>query len=420
MAWNEPGGNPPPSQDPWNRPPNNRGKKNEGPPDLDEIIQKITNFIQAALGGKKPNPAANSSQHNGLILVLLIPIAMLWLASGIYTVQAGWNSVELRLGKHTETVGPGLRWRWPWPVGQNELVNVDNRFSLQIGAVGKAALNAPSESAMLTRDEAIVDVRIEVQYQITKPEAFWFNVVSPEASLKEVVESATRERVGQNDLDDILTVGRSQLAADIKLLAQTVMDRYGTGITITNLNLQDAQPPEPVQDAFSDAIRAREDEQSLKNKADAYERRVVLEAAGEAAKELNNARGYHDRVIAQATGEAARFSLLLTQYQKAPNVTRERLYLETMESVLANTSKILMDETAGNLTILPLDQLLNRAPQSNSTHNSSSMSTLPSASPRIEPAKTAPILEDIPTSNQTTGIDANERSRTYLSREVLK
>lgn len=361
MAWNEPGDSNKPDlnkpkngeRDPWDR--NNR--RPDTAPDLDEILNKIKGIFSS--GSNNSNRNSDQSTNNGSPKLGFIPVLIfvgaigLWAASGIYIVDAGKQGVELVFGKYYRTSTPGLNWRYPSPIGAYRIINTENRFSQKLGTVGPG-----SDNQMLTKDEAIVDVQIEVQYQITDPQKYWFNVNDPDATLKQVVESAARERVGQTNLDDILTSGRAQLMAEVKALSQLVLDKYGAGITITNMNLQDAQPPNAVQSAFSDAIRSREDEQSRRNQADAYERQVVLEAEGEAAREINNAEGYRDRLIAEATGEASRFNQIYAAYKNAPAVTRMRLYIETMEQVLSKTSKIIMDEQGNNLMLLPIEQML--------------------------------------------------------------
>jgi membrane protease subunit HflK len=243
------------------------------------------------------------------------------------------------------------------------VVDVEQRRAEEIGyrSGGRQTTmrSVPREALMLTQDENIVDVRLSVQYQIKNPRDYLFNVRDPDLTLRQVIESAARETIGKNTMDFVLTEGRSNIVADIEELSQKILDSYGTGLQLTNVNLQDAQPPEEVQDAFADAIKAREDEQRLKNEAEAYANEVIPKARGQAARRLEEASAYKEQVIAQAEGEASRFEQLLAEYQKAPGVTRERLYLETMESILARTNKVIMDVSGGNsLFYLPLDRIL--------------------------------------------------------------
>jgi membrane protease subunit HflK len=215
---------------------------------------------------------------------------------------------------------------------------------------------------MLTQDENIVDVRLNVQYQIQDPRNYLFNVVDPQETLRQVMESAARESIGKSTMDFVLTEGRSDIVADIKAISQEILDRYGTGLSITNVNLQDAQPPDEVQAAFADAIKAREDEQRFKNEAEAYRNEVIPKARGQAARRLEESSAYRDQIVAKAEGEASRFEQLLGEYQKAPEVTRQRLYLETMESVLGRTNKVILTGEGSNnsLFYLPLDKLINQ------------------------------------------------------------
>lgn len=319
-------------------------------------MNKLLGTVKAFFGGS--GSSTGSSKGMGLIGAIIAGVILLfWLATGFYTVDAGQKGVELFLGKYSKIKDPGLTWRWPSPVGEHRIIDIQRRFSQKIGG---ATSGGRRNSVMLTKDENIVDVRVEVQYQIDNfdPQKYWFASVSPDETLKQVVDSATRERVGQTLLDDILTEGREQLMQEVKELAQSIVNNYGIGLVITNMNLEDAQAPLEVQDAFSDAIRAREDEQSRINQSLAYKSKVEEEARGEAARELEEAEAYRERKIAEARGEADRFAQLLSAYQKAPEVTRKRLYLETMEEVLESTHKIILGEqNQNNLMMLPLERL---------------------------------------------------------------
>lgn len=359
MAWNEPGGN---NRDPWGG-----GGRNQGPPDLDEIIRKLSGKFGGLFGGKRSGDSGDSgggpvrSGSVGLVVIAAIVIIG-WLLSGIYIVEEGKRGVELRFGRYSTTTMPGLNYRWPFPFERVEVVDVERRRAEEIGyrsaGGGQAARPVPREALMLTQDENIADIRISVQYQIKDPQAYLFNVLDPDNTLRQVIESAARETIGKSTMDFALTEGRADIVADVKALSQIILDQYGTGLQLTNVNLQDAQPPEEVQDAFADAIKAREDEQRLKNEAEAYANEVLPKARGQAARRLEEAVAYREQVIAQAEGEASRFEQLLAEYQKAPAVTRERLYLETIESVLSRTSKVMVDVEGGNnLLYLPLDRL---------------------------------------------------------------
>ena len=412
MAWNEPGGN---NRDPWGG-----NGRDQGPPDLDEIFRKLSNKFGGLFGGKGGgNNSGGGSGGSlrvssfGFWLVVLLLLS-LWLFSGFYIVEQGKQGVELRFGKFTTITESGLSYHWPWPLEEVEIVDVAQRRAEEIGyrtGVNRQAANRSvlRESLMLTEDENIVDVRLSVQYQISDPKNYLFNVKDPDATLRDVVESATREIVGKSTMDFVLTEGRSDVVARVKELSQEILDEYQTGLIITNVNLQDAQPPEEVQDAFADAIKAREDEQRLINEAEAYRNEILPRARGEAARQLQEADAYKDQVIAQAEGETRRFEQLLTEYKKAPDVTRERLYLETMERVLGDSSIVLMGvEQGNNLFFLPLDQIMNKGTDNNSALRNS-----------MGPS----IARELPNSqNRTSPINSNSSSSrfrdTTRSREV--
>ncbi|MBL8250256.1 MAG: FtsH protease activity modulator HflK [Candidatus Competibacter sp.] len=404
MAWNEPGGG---NRDPWSG-----GGRDQGPPDLDEVIRKLSAKFGALLGGRRGGGRLDSSGpgsgYAGIGLIVGLIAVVGWLIASIYIVDEGTRGVVLRFGKYRETTLPGPHLRI-FPIDRVEIVNIEQRRFREIGYRSgggnrqqPGVRSVPKEALMLTQDENIVDVRLAVQYQIKDPRAYLFNVFDPESVLVHVVESATREIIGKSTMDFVLTEGRSDIVANIKTLSQRVLDNYppgalrlagdggtaaktteppliksapqdektadlqdagdsskGIGLQIITVVLQDAQPPDEVQDAFADAIKAREDEQRLKNEAEAYSNEIIPRARGQAARRLQEASAYKEQVVAQAQGEASRFDQLLAAYQKAPAVTRERLYLETLETVLSRTSKVLLDaQGTNNLLYLPLDRLL--------------------------------------------------------------
>lgn len=389
MAWNEPGGGG--NRDPWSG-----GGRDAGPPDLDELIRKWTSKLSALLGGQGGGPSPPSSTGGaggtgsgagGMLWIIAIIAVVGWLVASIYIVNEGERGVVLRFGKYLKTTMPGPHIRL-FPIDQVNIVNLEQRRYREIGyrrsgAAGtqqSAVRTVPEEALMLTQDENIVDVRIAVQYQISDPRAYLFNVQDPESVLVQVVESAARETIGKSSLDFVLTEGRANIVADIKTLSQKILNDYGpesgasqptaagnggqgAGLQIVTVVMQDAQAPEEVQDAFADAIKAREDEQRLKNEAEAYANEVIPRARGQAARRLQEASAYKEQTIAEAQGEANRFELLLAAYEKAPDITRERLYLETVESVLARSSKVLVDvKGTNNLMYLPLDRWLKSSP----------------------------------------------------------
>lgn len=337
MAWNEPGGG---NRDPWN--PNGRrggGGGGDGLPDVDQMLERLKNRFK----GRGPRSGGMSSGGAGLVAAA---IALLWLASGFYVVDEQERAVVMRFGAYVGTAEPGLRWHLPWPVERVEKVNVT-----QVRQVTE-------RSDMLTQDENIVDVELKVQYRVSSAQNYLFSQADPDTTLRQVTKSAVREVVGRNKMDFILTEGRQEIAERTQQILQERLDAYDSGLIVTEVNLQNVQAPEPVQDAFADAIKAREDQERLKNEAEAYANDRLPRARGAAARELAEAIAYRDRLIAEASGESARFSALVAEYRKAPRVTRDRLYLEAMSEVFANTSKVVVDtDQNGPMLYLPLDQL---------------------------------------------------------------
>ncbi len=355
MSWNEPGGD---KKDPWS------GRKSEnGPPDLDEAIRSFQEKLSGIFGGGSGGGDSEGRSLKGLGF-LAVGAAILWGLSGFYIVDEGTRGVETRFGAYVSTTQPGLNWRLPSPIEQVQVVDVQNVQVVEVGYRSggrQGSGSVPREALMLTKDENIVDVRLAVQYLVKDAKDYVFNLLNPAATLKQVTESAERGVIGHSNMDFVLTEGRSEIVAEIQAEIQKVMDTYQSGILITTVNLQDAQPPEQVQGAFEDAIKAREDEQRFINEAEAYSNEVIPVARGAASRITQEAEAYKERVVAQATGEVSRFSQLLKEYKKAPEVTRQRMYLESMEQVLSKTSTIMVDVKGGNnLLYLPLDKLGNR------------------------------------------------------------
>ncbi len=356
MSWNEPGGGD--KKDPWS------GRKNEnGPPDLDEVIRSFQEKLGGIFGGGSGGGDSEGGSLKGLGF-LAIGALVLWGLSGFYIVDEGRRGVETRFGAYVSTTQPGLNWRFPSPIEQVQIVDVLNVQIVEVGyrSGGRQGVGSvPREALMLTKDENIVDVRLAVQYKVKDAKAYAFNVLNPAATLKQVTESAERGVIGHSTMDFVLTEGRSEIVAEIQTEIQKVMDTYDSGILITSVNLQDAQPPEQVQGAFEDAIKAREDKQRLINESQAYSNEVVPVARGAASRKIQEAEAFKERVIARANGEVSRFGQLLTEYKKAPKVTRQRMYLESMEEVLSNTSTVMVDvKGSNNLLYLPLDKLGNK------------------------------------------------------------
>ena len=349
MAWNEPGGN----RSPWGKRPE------QGPPDLDEVVRNLQKRLSGLFGGRGGSgqggqgggqgSAGGGARGLGLGAIIAI-LLVVWGFTGLYTVDAAERAVVLRFGKYQSTQQPGLRWHIPWPVERKVLVNIGNIDSFA------------DQTRMLTSDENLVDINLAVQYRRAEPLMYLFNVRDPDATLREVSESAIREVVGRSGLDFVLEEGRQEIAARTKDLIQRTLDGYQTGLSVTTVNLQDVKVPDQVRPAQQDAIKAREDKERLALEAQAYANDILPKARGTAARRVQDAQAYRARVVADAEGEAQRFAQLLEAYERAPDVTRKRLYLETIESVLGDARKVLIDsEGTGNLMYLPIDKLLEQS-----------------------------------------------------------
>lgn len=378
MSWNEPGGD---NKDPWS----GRNDKN-GPPDLDEAIRSLQEKLAGIFGGGSGGGSSGGFSMKNLGYLILAVVA-LWCLSGFYTVDEGTRGVVTRFGAYVDTTQPGLNWHIPVPVEQVQIINVAQQRFIEVGyrSGGRQGLGSvPKEALMLTKDENIIDVRLAVQYQVKDAKAYAFNVFNPADTLKQVTESVERGVIGNNNMDFVLTEGRSEIVSQIKYEIQAVMDTYDAGMLITSVNLQDAQPPEQVQGAFEDAIKAREDKQRLINEAEAYSNDVVPKARGAASRMVQEAEAYKERSIAKANGEVSRFSKLLSEYKKAPEVTRQRIYLEAMEDVLANTETVMVDVKGGNnVMYLPLDKIMQKQSQAAQSLRSDQSSTFVTQPTRI-------------------------------------
>ncbi|GAB4060813.1 FtsH protease activity modulator HflK [Uliginosibacterium sediminicola] len=339
----------------------------QGPPDLEEIWLDLNRKIAAAFGRKSGSggsggdggggPSARAI-GGGVSLILGI-IFVLWAASGAYVVDASQKGVVLRFGKFKEVTTEGLQWHLPFPFESHEIVNVTQVRTVEVGYRGNERSKDLREALMLTRDENIVNIQFAVQYTLNDAAAYVFNNRDPEDSVKQAAETAMREIVGKNEMDVVLYQGREAIMQEAQRLIQLILDRYKTGIQITQVTLQNAQPPEQVQDAFNDAVKAGQNREQLKNEGQAYANDVIPKARGAASRLLEEASGYAGRVVAQAEGDASRFKQVYAEYAKAPEVTRNRMYLETMQQVFSNTSKVLVDSKGnGNMLYLPLDKLM--------------------------------------------------------------
>lgn len=379
MAWNEPGNNGN-EKDPWG----GRGN-DQGPPDLEEVIKTVSRKLNGLFGGGKATSGSSGSGGSGISSGLIGGVAILavviWAAMGFYSIDQSERGVVMRLGElQPEVVQPGLNWNPPL-IDTVEKVNVER-------------VNSRSYTKdMLTTDENIVSVSIEIQYRVQDPAKFVVVVREPEVSLDNAAESAIRHVVGGQPMDQVLTQGRVQVAAEILERLQRYMTSYDSGIFVMQVLVRDARPPEAVQGAFNDVIKAREDEQRVQNEALAYANRVVPVARGEAQRIIEQANAYRDEVVARADGEASRFNQLLTEYDKAPKVMRDRLYIDAMQSVLGNTSKVLVDVEGGNnMFYVPLDKIMSQ--------NGSG-----SASTQLSPQQLREISDQVSRDSQTTAAD---------------
>jgi membrane protease subunit HflK len=339
MGWNEPGG-----KDPW-------GSGGNSPPDLDAVLKRFTDRLNRIFGGGNSGGSGDGGSGRGFgsgpIAAILIALAALWFLSGWYQVDAQQQTVVLRFGKFHQMTTEGLHWR-PRFVDQiiKVAVTTERRYETQ------------PRNEMLTEDENIVELPLTVQYNVGDVKDYVLNVRDPELSLREATDSALRHEVGSTKFDEVISTGRADLSVAVARRLQTYLDKYGTGINIVKVNIQEAKPPSAVRAAYDDVVKAREDRERVINEAQSYANGVVPEARGRAQRTIEEAEGYREQVVAEAQGEAQRFEKLLTEYHKAPGVTRQRLYVDAISEVLSGTSKVLVDVSGGNnLLYLPLDKL---------------------------------------------------------------
>lgn len=346
MAWNDPDGN---DRDPWGG-----RKSDDGPPDLDEVVRKMQDKLGGLFGGGGRRPSTPGTNGGGMSPIMWAIIAVglgvvLFMAT-FWRIEPAERGVVMRFGKHVDTLLPGPNFQLPRPIDEVITVNVEQIRPFTVNAT------------MLTQDENIVDVEMAVQYRIKDVTKYLFKIADPDLTVQRVTESAIRDIIGQSTLDFVITEGRAEIGAGAIALIQQILDTYESGIQVTSVNMQPAKPPEEVKASFDDAIKAREDEQRRINEAEAYRNEIDEKAQGEAARILLQAEAYEEQVVAEAEGEARRFEQLLVEYEKAPAVTRKRLYLDTIEEVLADNPKIMLDNKNGNsLMYLPIDKLIQRA-----------------------------------------------------------
>ncbi|WP_068711743.1 FtsH protease activity modulator HflK [Vibrio tritonius] len=365
MAWNEPGnnnGNNGRDNDPWGN--NNRGNnggREQGPPDLDEVFNKLSQKLGGKFGkkGGGKGPSFSNGGFIGIGVIALIAV-VIWVFAGFYTIGEAERGVVLRLGKYDRIVDPGLNWR-PRFIDQVTPVNVQAIRSLRASGL------------MLTKDENVVTVSMDVQYRVSDPYKYLYVVTNADDSLRQATDSALRAVIGDSLMDSILTSGRQQIRQTTQQTLNDIIDSYDMGVSIVDVNFQSARPPEQVKDAFDDAIAAREDEERFIREAEAYKNEILPKATGRAERLKKEAQGYSEKTINEALGQVAQFEKLLPEYEAAPKVTRDRLYLDTMEKVYSSTSKVLIDsKSSGNLLYLPLDKLTEKASKSQGSSQSDS------------------------------------------------
>jgi modulator of FtsH protease HflK len=380
---------------------------NQGPPDLDELWRDFNRKLSGLFGGKGRRPDnsgggfGGGSEGGGFqpdmrsagigAIVVAAVVVLVWLGTGFFIVQEGQQAVITQFGKYHGTVEAGFNWRLPWPIQRHETVNLTQLRSVEIGRNSVVQATGLKESSMLTQDENIVDVRFTIQYRLKSAAQFLFENRNPDDAVIKAAESAIREVVGRVNMDDLLGRNSENIQRDVAKSIQLQMDRYKTGIEVQNVNIQNVQPPEQVQAAFDDALKAGQDRDRLKNEGQAYANDVIPRAKGAAARLKEESDGYSARIIAQAEGDAQRFRSVLTEYQKAPQVTRDRMYIDAMQQVYSSVTKVLVDSKQGNsLLYLPLDKLIQQAA---AAPDSTASSSTAAATPAV-PATPAAIPGD--------------------------
>ncbi len=381
-------------------------RPNDGPPDLEDLWRDFNRKLNGMFGNKRGGGGGNGGGDgprmpqidfnpkflSGGIGLLIGLVAVVWLASGFYIVDASQRGLVLQFGSFKETTEPGLRWRMPYPIQSHELVNLTGVRTIEIGYRGSERNKVLKEALMLTDDENIVNIQFAVQYILKDPVDYLFNNRHTDDAVMGAAETAVREIVGKSKMDFVLYEGREQIATQAAKLMQDILDRYQSGILISKVTMQNAQPPEQVQAAFDDAVKAGQDRERQKNEGQAYANDVIPKAKGTAARLMQEAEGYKQRVISTAEGDASRFKQVVAEYAKAPEVTRQRMYLDTMQQVFANTSKVMIDAKGqGNLLYLPLDKLMQGAAAATVAQPAPEASVAPST---VRPS--APLSSEAP------------------------
>ena len=397
---------PPPARPPYTPPENNNRPPQQRPsgggaPDLDELWQDLNKKLGGLFGGKGGGGGRSSGgpqpefKGAGIGVGLIAGVAVLiWLGTGFFIVQEGQQAVITQFGKFNKTVNAGINWRLPYPIQRHELVYVSQIRSADVGRDSIVKSTGLRESAMLTEDENIVEIKFAVQYRLNDARAWLFESKNPADSVIQVAETAVREVVGKMKMDAALAEERDQIAPRVRELMQTILDRYKIGVEVVGVNLQQGgvRPPEQVQAAFDDVLKAGQERERTKNQAEAYANDVVPRAKGTASRLMEEAAAYKERIVAQSQGDAQRFSSVYTEYQKAPQVTRDRLYLETMQQVYSNVTKVVVDSKQGsNLLYLPLDKIMAQTQGGTAVGEAPSSTSAPAASaPAAAPAPSVP------------------------------
>jgi membrane protease subunit HflK len=394
---------------------NQDGKKpNDGPPDLDQLWRDFNQRISQFLGGKGSGDGGGNGGFSpdaagakiGIAVILAV-VVFIWTVSGFFIVQEGQTAVITTFGKYSHSTSAGFNWRWPAPIQGHEIVNVSQVRTVEVGYRSNVKNKQPKESLMLTDDENIIDIQFAVQYKLKDAAQWLYNNRDQEEMIRQVAETAIREIVGRSKMDFVLYEGREKVALDVNSLMQQVLERYKAGVQITNVTMQGVQPPEQVQAAFDDAVKAGQDKERQKNEGQAYANDVIPKARGEASRLLQESEAYKAKVVANSEGNAGRFKQVLTEYQKAPSVTRDRMYLETMQQIFSNTTKLMLDtKNNNNMIYLPLDKLIAQS----------------DASAVAKPAVAAPAVaatEQVPTVEMRFSKDGRARDvRDSRDREV--
>ncbi len=401
-------------------PPKRPKGNSDGPPDLDEVWRDFNNRVGSLFGRKGGGggnrggmtPPSPRGARIGLGVIALV-LVLLWLASGFFIVQEGQVAVVTQFGKYKSTAAPGFQWRLPYPIQNAETVNISQLRTFEVGFRGSSRNKVLPEALMLTTDENIVDMQFVVQYRLRADGApdYLFNMRDPDESVRQAAETAMREIVGKKPMDFVLYEGRTEVAVEVQNLMQQILDRYQSGIQVSTVAIQNVQPPEQVQAAFDDAVKAGQDRERQINEGQAYANQVIPMAGGQASRMLEQAEGYKAKVIGDARGDAARFTSILAEYEKAPKIMRERMYLETMQQIFSRASKVMVDtKGSNNMLYLPLDKIMQQAARDASVKPTA----LPGASQPTVPQP--PARSTGASSSGNTGSSSNTLSRDRLSR----